>query len=262
MRSPASTGSWADGPLLALDLETTDVEPRRDRIVTASVVVITPGAEGARPDVEVRTWLADPGVPIPASATAIHGISTEQARAEGRPVGEVVAEVEALLGELWTPSTPLCAFNAPFDLTMLDAELLRHHGRSLRVSGPVVDPLCVDRALDRQRVGKRTLGAVCEHHGVRLEGAHTSAGDALAAARLAWKLARVHPVEMGGIPLAELHERQVGWFREQELVYAAGVDRRIELAVAEGRDSSWLRRRAAAVRRNAESWPVLPEQEK
>ena len=41
-----------------------------------------------------RDWLADPGVPIPDGAAAIHGITTARARADGRPAREVVAEVD------------------------------------------------------------------------------------------------------------------------------------------------------------------------
>ncbi|MDQ3091103.1 MAG: exonuclease domain-containing protein [Actinomycetota bacterium] len=181
----SSTGSWAEGPLVALDVETTDTDPHRDRIVTVAVITIKPGRPGERPGVSTRTWLADPGVDIPPAATAIHGINTEQARRDGRPAAEVLAEVTALLAQVWTAVTPLCAFNAAFDLTMLDAELQRHHGRSLLLSGPVIDPLCIDHHLDPDRVGPRNLAAVCDHYQVGLDGAHTSAGDALAAARLA-----------------------------------------------------------------------------
>lgn len=33
---------------------------------------------------ERRAWLADPGIPIPEQASAIHGISTARAVADGR----------------------------------------------------------------------------------------------------------------------------------------------------------------------------------
>jgi len=81
----SSAGSWAEGPLVALDLETTDTDPHRDRIVTVAVITIKPGQPGERPEVSTRIWLADPGVAIPPAATAIHGISTEQAAATAAP---------------------------------------------------------------------------------------------------------------------------------------------------------------------------------
>jgi len=48
------------------------------------------------------------------------------------------------------------AFNGSYDLTVLDRELGRHLSSDLTVTGPVVDPHIIDRALDRRR-GKRTL---------------------------------------------------------------------------------------------------------
>lgn len=61
------------------------------------------------------------GFVIPESATAIHGISTERALKEGRPVGEILAEFsEAVRG-----SARLVAHNLDFDEKMVRVELLR-----------------------------------------------------------------------------------------------------------------------------------------
>ncbi|WP_245865190.1 exonuclease domain-containing protein [Prauserella marina] len=207
---------WAEAQLLALDLESTDVDPRRDRIVTASIVTITPSPTGGKPQIETRNWLADPGVDIPDDATALHGITTDYARTHGRPAGEVVEEVSSHLARIWNAAVPLIAFNAPFDLTMLDAELRRHHGRGLDLSGPVVDPICIDRHLHPKRAEKRTLVNLCQHYKVRLDQAHTGADDAVAAARLAWRLAKAEPERIGRLTLGTLHNQQANWFREQQ----------------------------------------------
>jgi DNA polymerase-3 subunit epsilon len=250
--------SWGDGPILALDLETTGVDPHTDRIVTAGVVVIRQDVPGAPAQVTSRTWLADPGVDIPAEASAIHGITTGQARRDGRPVAEVVSEVTEFLAQVWTATTPLCAFNASFDLTMLDAESRRHHGRGLVLSGSVVDPMCIDRHLDPDRAGRRHLAAVCEHYRVRLENAHTSTGDALAAARLAWRLARSYPDSVGRLEPHVLHSHQAHWFRDQALAYVGELDRRIEELPEESEESDRLRARADDIRASAKAWPLLP----
>ncbi|SDO95788.1 DNA polymerase-3 subunit epsilon [Actinopolyspora xinjiangensis] len=241
---------WADGPLLAFDLETTGVDTDTDRIVTATLISIVPGR-----DPVTSNWLADPGIEIPEESSRVHGITTEHARTHGHPAPEVVAGVADALAESWNASTPLIAFNASFDLSVLNAELRRHHERELAISGPVVDPFCIDRQLDRFRKGKRTLGALCEHHGVRADGAHTSDGDALAAARLAWRLAKSYPERIGEVPLEQLHDNQVGWYRAQTRNFADYLDKQAGKA-SDPAEAERLRQRAERVREDAESWPL------
>ncbi|WP_101379813.1 MULTISPECIES: exonuclease domain-containing protein [Kitasatospora] len=206
---------WWQGPLVGFDLETTGTEPAESRIVTAALVEAVGG-------VPVRTtrWLLDPGVPIPEQARAIHGISDEQARTRGRPAAEAVEEIAVALCEKLGRGTPVVAFNAPFDLSLLDAELRRHQLPSLaeRLAGelvaPVLDALVIDRAVDRYRKGSRGLQRVCEVYGVELAHAHDAASDALAAVRVAVALGRRYPAEVGELTLAALHEQQVHWYRE------------------------------------------------
>ncbi|GAA2793591.1 exonuclease domain-containing protein [Saccharopolyspora taberi] len=242
--------SWADGPLLALDFESTGTDTATDRIVTATVISIVPGKS---PD--VRTWLANPGVDIPAEATEIHGVSTDYARQHGRDAAVVVAEVADVLTADWSESTPLCVFNAPFDLSLLHAELRRHHQRDLEMVGSVVDPRCIDKHLDRYRKGKRTLGDLCTHYRVRLDEAHDSAGDALACARLVWRLAKAYPRKIGTRPLADLHRDQIAWHRADQHNFAEFLDRQAR-RVDERAEADQLRERAADVRTNADGWPV------
>ncbi|MCX2732601.1 exonuclease domain-containing protein [Saccharopolyspora sp. NFXS83] len=245
-----SASSWADGPLLAFDLETTGTDTDTDRIVTGTLISIRPGAAP-----RVRTWLADPGVEIPAEAAEVHGISTEHAREHGRDAAEVTAEITEALTAAWDASVPLCVFNAPFDLSLLTSELRRHHHRELALTGPVVDPRCLDKRLDRYRKGKRTLGALCEHYRVRLDAAHDSAADALACARLAWRLAKTYPAEVGTRPLGLLHEDQTGWHRDQQHDFAGFLERQAGRA-ADDAEADGLRSRAADVRSRAEHWPL------
>ena len=59
-----------DSPLVVFDLETTGINPRNDRIVEfAAIKVLPDGSE------ESLTLRINPEQPIPAEATAIHGIS-------------------------------------------------------------------------------------------------------------------------------------------------------------------------------------------
>lgn len=216
--------SWHGETLVGFDLETTGTEPREARIVTAAVVEMRSGETLAR-----REWLADPGVLIPAQASAIHGISTERAAAEGRPAREVADEVASALVGYWKRGVPVVAYNAAFDLTLLAAELRRHGLPSLgerlgaglgpgpgeplvgAATGPVIDPYTIDRAVDRYRRGKRNLEAVCGEYGIVLDGAHEATADARAAVLLACAIAERHGAVAALAP-DELHARQVEWY--------------------------------------------------
>jgi len=227
--------SWHQRRLAAFDLETTGIDSESDRIVTAAVSVVGDGLAPA-----FHAWLLDPGVEIPAGASAVHGITTERARAEGRPPREAVEEIVATLAEQLRQGVPVVAFNARFDLTCLDREARRNGIASLadRVGGAagmlVVDPFVLDKQVDRYRKGKRTLGAVCAHYNVPLDEAHASHADALAAARVAWRLGQAFE-ELRALDLPTLHARQVAWAAEQaasfeDYLRRNGRDERIERA--------------------------------
>lgn len=192
------------------DLETTGIDVTADRIVTAHVGLLDASGRVIR----ARDWLADPGIAIPEGASAIHGISTEHARAQGRPAVEVVAEVVEAVRAVLDAGIPVVAYNAPFDFSLLKHESLRHGIAPIENPAPVIDPLVVDKAYDRWRRGKRTLEVVAAHYAVRLEAAHEASADAVAAGRVAQALAeRFAP----WLPDSahELHTRQIGWARAQ-----------------------------------------------
>lgn len=197
-------------PLGVFDLETTGVDVRTARIVTAHIGVLD--AVGAA--VEARSWLADPGVEIPEQAAAVHGITTERARAEGRPAADVVAEVLERLRALFAAGIPVVIYNAPYDLSILAHEAARHGLRPIEAPSPVIDPLVLDKAVDRYRKGKRTLEASAAHYGVPLLGAHEASADAIAAGRLAQAIAVAHRAELDR-PLDELQAMQTRWHDEQ-----------------------------------------------
>jgi DNA polymerase-3 subunit epsilon len=192
------------------DLETTGVDVSADRIVTAHVGLLD--ATGSV--ILARDWIADPGVEIPASAAAIHGVTTEQARAVGEPASDVVEQIVDVLRSLLDAGIPVVAYNAAYDFSLLAAEAQRHGVPPLRDPSPVIDPLIIDKTYDRYRRGKRTLAAVAAHYAVRLEDAHQASADAVAAGRVAQALAERFA---GLMPprVEELHTRQIAWARAQ-----------------------------------------------
>ncbi|MER7047760.1 3'-5' exonuclease [Streptomyces jumonjinensis] len=236
--------SWHLGRMCGFDLETTGVSVEDDRIVTACVVRC-----GGHHPTASATWLADPGIDIPAEAAAVHGITTEQARADGRPAAEVVEQVVAALAQVVRDGIPVVAMNASFDLTMLDREARRHGvqpltdlvGEQLRV----IDPRVLDKHVDPYRKGGRKLDDLARHYQVALDGAHSADADAIAACRVAWRIANKR-ADIGGASLAELHRWQIEWARVQ----AEGL--RAYFARTPGKEE-W----ADDVRTE---WPFIPQQ--
>ncbi|HEX4791612.1 MAG TPA: exonuclease domain-containing protein [Actinospica sp.] len=223
---PAGPG-WHSGVIGSYDCETTGRDPLTARLVSAAFVT----SDGGRHD-----FLVDPGVEIPAETTAVHGITTEYAREHGSAPGQALERIAELLAAHLSGGLPLVVFNAPYDLTLLEMELERHGLRSLlsRVDAiePVVDPLVIDKAVDRFRKGKRNLESQCAHYGVRIEGAHDAAVDAIAAMEVAKALAERYP-EVGQSTPAELHRQQAVWKAAAERDFAAYRERRGEAYQAE-----------------------------
>lgn len=229
--------SWSMHPRAAFDLETTGKDPRTARIVTASIVV----ADEAGVVADTHEWLADPGVEIPEEAAAIHGVSTAHAREHGRPSDVVTAEVGAVLAALFSNNIPVIAFNASYDFTVLAHEA-RRHGLAQITASPVIDPFICNKHVDKFRRGSRTLVALCEEYGIKLDDAHTSAADAEATLRLADALAAKYSSLR--LDTKELHTSQVEWARAQAADFQAYLRRSKDpAAVIEG------------------SWPVLPLEE-
>lgn len=195
--------------LIVFDTETTGVDVESDRIVTAFVGHMNRAGEW----VEKRSWLVNPGVDIPTEASDIHGITTEHAREHGTSPALAIPEIAHILSEWADEDHPLVVYNAPFDLTLLDRELRRYIGSGLdpAVYRTVLDPLVIDKAIDRYRRGSRKLTAVAAEYGVPVEGnAHDAEADCLMAGRLAWKL-----MAETQLPPSVLHEHSVEWKQVQ-----------------------------------------------
>lgn len=247
--------NWADGPMAAFDLETSGVDPETARIATASIVEIHPG----KPP-QMHEWLANPGIEIPAEATAVHGISTAHARECGQPAHDVARSISGLLADLIEEGVPVVVYNASYDLTLLDRECRRHDTPTLHdrceddgLDLYVVDPLVLDRTCDpyRKGSGTRKLTYICQNvYGVSLsdEDAHGSTADALATARVAWKIAHRYPV--GKLSLPELQEYQANAHAEWAADFESYL-RKVKLRDGATEDE------IAAVRIERD-WPLRP----
>lgn len=228
--------TWHLGRMAGFDLETTGPDPLTARIVTACIVQV-----GGDQPAAVANWLTDvDGEEIPAGAAAVHGISTEKARAEGVDLRLAVDEILGALTQVILAGIPIVAMNARYDLTLLDREAQRY-GMTPLPAGPVVDPYVIDKQVDTYRPGKRTLTHLCQHYQVRLDNAHSADADAIAACRIAWRQATQYP-QLAAMTLEDLHTAQVGWATEQAASLQEHFRKKDPEVVVEG------------------AWPLIPRQ--
>ncbi|MGC5534294.1 3'-5' exonuclease [Streptomyces sp. SR-10] len=228
--------AWHLGRMAGFDIESTGIDPETARIVTACIVQLG----GQQPTVAAN-WLTDvDGEEIPAGAAAVHGISTEKARAEGVDLRLAVEEILGALTQVILSGIPVVAMNARYDLTLLDREAQRYGFQPLPES-VVIDPFVIDKQVDTYRPGKRTLTALCQHYEVRLDGAHSADADAVAACRVAWRQATRYS-QLAAMTLDELHTAQIGWAAEQAASLQEHFRKKDPAAVVEG------------------AWPLIPRQ--
>ena len=196
---------WSD-TLAVFDTETTGLDTRHARIVTCFLGVI--GSDGEVQ--ESHNWLANPGIEIPEQASAVHGVTTEMAREQGRDAAEVISEIAERVAGYFAHSIPVVAYNAAYDFSILHHEMMRYGMTPLADPRPIIDPLVIDRAVDTYRKGKRTLGMAAAHYLVALDDSHRADADAIAAGRVAQAILRAHAETLTG-DAQWLHDQQVEW---------------------------------------------------
>jgi DNA polymerase-3 subunit epsilon len=175
---------------LAVDTETTGMSPAAGhRLVEVARVSIVDGSLG-----EEWSTLIDPGRPIPADATRVHGIS--DAMVAGAPkAAEAGRLLRAACADL-----PIVFHNAPFDLPFL-LQLFRDAGAPPLLN-PIVDTLGLARGLFAP--GSNQLGALAAKMNLPAETAHRALGDTRTTARLFIALAERWEREKGVRTLLEL----------------------------------------------------------
>jgi DNA polymerase III epsilon subunit family exonuclease len=154
-----------DPGFVAIDLETTGLDPRRDDVVSIAAIPFVAG----RPESGYVT-LVDPGRPIPAASTRIHGI--DDARVAGAPpLEDVLPRFDAACA-----GRVLVGHDIAFDVSVL-ARARRLRGRP--------EPALI--ALDTRRLAvalhpswrrQAELETVATRLGIRVVGRHTADGDA------------------------------------------------------------------------------------
>lgn len=172
--------------LLTLDAETTGPDPREDRVVELGAVYLQAGMQVG----PILRTLVDPQKYIPAGATQVHGIRTEDV--DGAPTWR---EVAPRLQRHFAAGPIVVGYNIlGFDKPLIDAEN-RREGFAWTVPEPL-DPFLWAYWHDRGE-SSRKLGPTCERYGVELpeNRAHTADADAFATGLLLVKM-----VQEGVVP--------------------------------------------------------------
>ncbi len=181
--SPARTDRLAEARLdrltyVVFDSETTGLNPRQgDEIVQLAAVRIV---NGRRVEGEVFDTLVNPGRPIPAVSTEVHGI-TDAMVADAPGVPEVVRRFHK-----FAEGAVLIAHNAPFDMEFLR----RVEGQlGLTFDMPVLDTVLLSAVVWGQSE-VHSLDALSHRLGITIpeEARHTALGDAVATADAFLKL--------------------------------------------------------------------------
>jgi DNA polymerase-3 subunit epsilon len=202
------TGHWSEGPFCLFDVETTDADPKTARIVQASFIVQNPDGSAGRGS---YTALVNPGAPISEEATAVHGITQAQVEKDGVAPIDALGELTKRFQRAAERGYPVVIYNVPFDWPVYERECQRHN-----IGGPIsrprfIDPLLIDRKVDKYRKGSRTLAAAVKHYLGHEFKAHNAEADALEMGLLVREMVRRYPV-LQRPTLDELQDLQRKWW--------------------------------------------------
>lgn len=160
---PNGARSAVPDRVVALDLETTGLDPESDRIVEFCFIELDDRLQ------ESSRWTerVNPGIPIPPEVTQVHGI--KDADVAAKPGFDAhAARIQALLDD-----AVLMAYNHHFDINCLHYELVRHGQAGLSMERPVVDPLDIFRRFHPHSLA----GAVKRYLDADIADAHSAEGD-------------------------------------------------------------------------------------
>jgi DNA polymerase-3 subunit alpha (Gram-positive type) len=171
-------------PFVIVDLETTGLEPRLDKIIEIGAVRVLGGKI-----IDEWTALVNPGVFIPQITTNITGLTSEMLE-PCPPIEDVIDDYLKFLGE----DSVFVAHNVEFDRGFLNSHLEKME----RPHMP--HPYMCTYRLAKQvhpNLAKYKLSSLTEHFDVELPQAHRAVHDARATAELFIKFMRV--LQDGGL---------------------------------------------------------------
>lgn len=153
-------------PLAVIDLETTGTNVATDRIIELAIIKVFPDRT-----IQSKVKRVNPGMPIPAVSTAIHGITDDDVK-DCPTFKQMANELRQFLD-----NCDLAGYNSNrFDIPLLVEEFLR-----IELDFDVADRRFIDVQKIFHLMEKRTLGAAYKFYcDKQLENAHSAEADAMA----------------------------------------------------------------------------------
>ena len=181
---PEQTTPLADAPLVALDLETTGLDPDQSEIVSIGLVPFSTQRVYLR---DYRHWVVKPRKPMSEDSILIHGITHSDV--ESAPSFDAV--FEQLLGAL--ASKIVVVHCRSIEQEFLNRRCLQMTGETLKL--PIIDTMEIERralegrrgALDkllRRPLGSLRLADARKRYSLPAYQAHHALTDAIATAEL------------------------------------------------------------------------------
>lgn len=195
---------------VCIDLETTGLDPKRDKIIEIGAVRVERGEI-----TEEWETFVNPGQKLTERIVELTGIHDGEL-SEAKPIGEILPELFIFLGE-----NVLLGHSILFDFSFLKKAAVNER---LSFERQGIDTLKIARKYLKD-LESRSLGALCKHYGIP-HSAHRALGDARATTVLYGKLAE------------EFHEKEEAegeksLFRPKQLIYQAKRDTPLTIAQKE-----------------------------
>lgn len=175
---------------VALDIETTGLNPAEDKIIEIGMAKISDGEI-----VDSYSTLVNPGIKISERITMITGITDDMV--EGKPaITEIISDIVD-----FTKDMPILGHNVIFDYSFIKKAAV-NSGLDFKKSG--IDTLKLSRRL-LPEVPHKTLEYLCGYFGIDAGNSHRAYDDALSAMKLYEKLHQIKPDDTGFDELIEFN---------------------------------------------------------
>ena len=171
-----------DGRWVVLDVESSGLDPKRDRLLAIAAIALRREAEGAPRVVLADSFevvLRQPEVAVDKANILVHGIGVGAQRQGVEPAQALQAF------ERWAGAAPLFGFHVAFDEALIQRAMRAALGRSL--PNAWIDLADVAQVV-RPDVPGRSLDEWMEALGIRCAVRHQAAADTLATAELLLRL--------------------------------------------------------------------------